>query len=142
MYIAAGESTQIISPRYPDEPPSNVNVTWLIQTEEDMKLDITFQDASICSTCSFMAGDGNNKSSGQFFVWSVYRHPPDLFSNGNQMWLRFTTGAFYASGGFALTASSVTRNGEKKALSLQYIFSSNKTVVDFFYQSYNKIKTI
>ncbi|XP_038064096.1 uncharacterized protein LOC119734628 isoform X4 [Patiria miniata] len=109
IFIRENETTQLVSPGYPGNYPTNVDIVWILQTEEDRKIYITFQRFETQIHRDFLrAGDGN-MTTNAFFEWdSYYNIPPDLLSNGNTMWLRFTSGSYYyARRGFSLTATSV-----------------------------------
>ena len=113
VYISANDSVQINSPLHPNNYTNGIDVTWVIQTEEDRKIHISFIDFDTQSGYDFlMAGDGNDTSLNQFFTWSGSREAPDLLSSGNQMWLRFTTNGSVTRNGFLLTASSVPSTGK------------------------------
>ncbi|XP_038046270.1 uncharacterized protein LOC119720607 [Patiria miniata] len=108
VYIGAYDTAELASTRYPDYYVNDIQITWIIQTEEARKIRISF---TLFYTeywyDVFQAGDGNSSDHNVFFQWSGNRNPPDLLSAGNTMWLRFTADGSVRYSGFLLTAFSV-----------------------------------
>ncbi|XP_022101029.1 uncharacterized protein LOC110984806 [Acanthaster planci] len=109
IFIGENETTQLVSTGYPNNYPNNVDITWILQTDEDRKINVTFHAFSTHWYGDYLrAGDGN-MTSNAFFQWAdYYKLPPDLLSSGNTMWLRFTSDSYNTRPGFSLTASSVS----------------------------------
>ncbi|XP_038046067.1 uncharacterized protein LOC119720468 [Patiria miniata] len=108
VYIGANDTVELASTRYPDYYVNDIQITWIIQTEEARRIRISFTRFSTEYWYDvFQAGDGDSSAHNMFFQWSWYRNPPDLLSAGNTMWLRFTADESYQRQGFLLTASSV-----------------------------------
>ncbi|XP_038063643.1 uncharacterized protein LOC119734296 isoform X2 [Patiria miniata] len=112
VYIPASETAILRSTLYPDNYyPNNLDITWLLTTEEELKFLITFLEFETQRDGDYLrAGDGNNTANDEFFVWHGTKHPQDFLSDGNQMWLRFTSNGYSSRDGFHLSASSVPSN--------------------------------
>ncbi|XP_038046071.1 uncharacterized protein LOC119720471 [Patiria miniata] len=121
VYIGASETAELASTRYPDWYVNDIQITWIIRTEEARKINITFAQFNTRLYDIFQAGDGNNSTISVFFQWSGDKNPPDLLSAGNTMWLQFTADTYYSNPGFLLTARSVPASDEDR---LVYIGAS------------------
>ena len=115
--ISANETTQIVSPNHPGINPPDIDITWVIQTDEEQKILVTFTHFNTWNRADYLrAGDGVNSAgnTGIFFQWtgSWNFQTPDLLSSGNKMWLKFTAHTHYSNrNGFALSALSVPTTG-------------------------------
>ncbi|XP_038064023.1 bone morphogenetic protein 1-like, partial [Patiria miniata] len=108
IFVEANGTVEISSPLYPSNYPNFVDATWLIETQEDRRIRITFDGFETKRGYDFFnAGDGNDTSTNAFFRWHGDREPPDIRSTGNQMWLRFTSDNSDTENGFSLSAASV-----------------------------------
>ncbi|XP_038046654.1 dorsal-ventral patterning protein tolloid-like [Patiria miniata] len=108
--IAGNASTRIISPNFPFTYPNNADKTWIVSTEEDHKIAITFFQFRVDTNFDgdfLQIGDGTNVTANQFFEENGFTLPPNLLSNGNEMWMRFITDDRLADSGFVLAAASV-----------------------------------
>ena len=113
LSIGANETIRVTLPSYPNFYPNNADIRWIIQTELGYKIHINFLQFSTEENYDiFTAGDGNDTASSQFFKWDGTRRAPDLLSNGNEMWLRFTSNRRRVNQGFFLLASSVSSTGK------------------------------
>ena len=115
-FLSAGKSVQLSTSNGGYDYPSNVNTTWIFQTEEDRKIRINFQiyAPSYRSRCTLRAGDGNSSAhfTDMFFEWSRRDFPPSrLLSDGNAMWLKFEPDRKESSCRVSLSASSVPSTG-------------------------------
>ena len=107
------DSVEITSPFYPSNYPNNVNMTWIIQCEENQKVRVNFSSFETEQDYDFFrAGDGDSIYSGEFFKWHGDKEPPDLISYGNEMWLRFTSDGSVTRSGFSLWASCIPSIGK------------------------------
>ncbi|XP_038046069.1 uncharacterized protein LOC119720470 [Patiria miniata] len=110
LTIAGNASTRIISPNFPFTYPNNADKTWIIRTEENHKIAITFVEFRVDTWRGgdyIQTGDGTNVTANQFFEENGFTLPPNLLSNGNEMWMRFITDYQRGASGFMLAASSV-----------------------------------
>ena len=116
IFVWANESTQITTPFYPANYTNNVSAVWFLETLANRRIFITFVAFDTERPYDFLeAGDGLNSSdhSSTFFRWSGSHKPPELLSNGNTLWLKFTSDGSVTSSGFSLLASSVPFNGKQ-----------------------------
>ena len=112
IYIAANESSNIVSPSYPDNYPDNSDVAWAISTEENRKILVVFSSFDTEDDNDlFSAGNGAVVGVNTFFEWSGTTKPYNLLSIGNNMWLRFTSDGSVTSAGFSLSVTSVPSTG-------------------------------
>ncbi|XP_022107091.1 CUB and sushi domain-containing protein 1-like [Acanthaster planci] len=111
-YIGATEKGRIQSSQYNWQwYRNNEDFTWIINTEEDRRIRLIFSDFSTEHRKDiFQAGDGNRSAEKAFFRWSWTRTPPDLLSNDNVMWLRFTSDDSVNDRGFRASVISVPFN--------------------------------
>ncbi|KAJ8020544.1 CUB and sushi domain-containing protein 1 [Holothuria leucospilota] len=109
--LQENEYALIYTPEYPDDYPSNANISWVIQAEEGLVLLANFTDF---------------RTEGQFDVVTVgngpvpcvegtviarfsgFNIPRDVFSDGNAMWLMFTSDAGVNFSGFLANISAVS----------------------------------
>ena len=106
---------------------------WSIGTSHGRKVRLAFSEFRTTDKSGFLrAGYGNDSSDfrNAFFVWSGHSLPPDLISEENEMWLRFTSASLAAGSGFELTASTVPFNGKQA----RFFFVFPDGVVDFLYR--------
>ncbi len=109
----------IVSPLYPDNYPNNIELVWIIQTEMNWTILISFSNFSTEGGYDyFRAGNGADYTENMFFEWSGNSLPNDQLSTGNIMWLRFTSDSSVTARGFALTAISVAPPGKNHLLPL------------------------
>ncbi|XP_022108963.1 uncharacterized protein LOC110989125 [Acanthaster planci] len=109
-FLNGNESLQITSPGYPWYYPSNTDMIWILQTHAGYRIRITFASFDTRHSSDFFwAGDGDNTTANEFFVWHRSKHPPDLISVGSEMWIRFTSSGYYDNYnvGFSLLVASV-----------------------------------
>ena len=114
IFLEANELVLLSSPLYPDNYPVNLDITWIIRTEQHRWIRIDFIAFDTERNYDFFeAGDGADfsNSSTALFWWSGPNLPPRLLSNGNVMWLRFTSDYIFTRSGFSLMAQSVSSNG-------------------------------
>ncbi|XP_022110687.1 uncharacterized protein LOC110990146 [Acanthaster planci] len=125
VFIRANESAQIASPNYlrtaSSHKQSNVNLTWIIRTENGRRIRIIFHNLDNHNGSVFRAGDGNDSadSATMFFEWKGTGEVPHLISLGDTVWLTFD-GAYNNAAGFFLSAFSLPSsgaNGDKCAAS-------------------------
>ncbi|XP_022097498.1 very low-density lipoprotein receptor-like [Acanthaster planci] len=80
-------------------------MTWIIQCVDGQIVRLTFSSFETERDQDYLlAGDGNDITTGQFFVWHGSKSPPNLISSGSEMWIRFTSDFEETSSGFLLLA--------------------------------------
>lgn len=92
----------------------SIDFIWTFQTEVGRSIRISFSSFKTADQSDLLrAGDGNDSTDFRnvFFVWSGTRKPPDLFSSGHEIWLRFISPEFGVGFGISLTATSVPSSG-------------------------------
>lgn len=110
LFVSPNEELSIVSPRYPHNYPNGVEVVWIIKTDMDWEILISFSDFSTKDSDNFRAGNGDDYPNNVTISRSGRGSPNDLLSTGNIMWLSFTSSPYISDGtdrGFALTASSL-----------------------------------
>ena len=110
LNLGAFETTQITSPSYPSYYANNLNISWVIRTEECWRIHvIALAFATEYSDDVLRGGDGTDSADGSSVIFELSGSGvgPDALSNGSAMWLRFTTNGGRTYSGFSLWASSV-----------------------------------
>ncbi|XP_055944726.1 cubilin-like isoform X2 [Argiope bruennichi] len=96
---------RISSPNFPDVYENNLNCEWLIRIHPDNRLKLTFQEFNLepHSNCSFdylEIYSGNSDSAPLLGRYCGWNPPPELFSNTNQLFIRFRTDNSLVHSGF------------------------------------------
>ncbi|KAF8777573.1 Cubilin like protein [Argiope bruennichi] len=96
---------RISSPNFPDVYENNLNCEWLIRIHPDNRLKVTFQEFNLepHSNCSFdylEIYSGNSDSAPLLGRYCGWNPPPELFSNTNQLFIRFRTDNSLVHSGF------------------------------------------
>ncbi|XP_038069836.1 cubilin-like [Patiria miniata] len=108
--LTENNSAIISSPSYPSNYQNNLDIQWVIQTAEDLRILLSFLAFDTQYNYDYLeVGNGRNStdSTSRVFRQSGRILPPDTPSTGNAMWLRFTSGSRSTSSGFSLSARSV-----------------------------------
>ncbi|XP_038052116.1 uncharacterized protein LOC119724889 isoform X2 [Patiria miniata] len=112
--LLENESVEITSPSYPSNYQNNLNIQWIIQTAEDLGILLSFHAFNTQSYYDYLeVGNGRDStdSSTRVIRRSGSSPPPDTFSTGNAMWLRFTSNGYSTRSGFSLSAQSIGSAG-------------------------------
>ena len=107
MYVTGDVIT---SPQYPANYPDDIDLTWVLWTDPDRKVSVTFSAFSTEAGVDIVrAGDGlvSTNYTGMFFSWSGSVVPPALMSSGHEMWLNFKSDEGFTLSGWSFTATSV-----------------------------------
>ena len=105
----------ISSPEYPSEYPNNADIAWILRTDWNRKIFITFTAFHTEESYDVVqVGDGedSNNMPSRFLSWSGTRLPPDLLSNGSSMWIRLISDFSINHTGFSCQVTSIPANGK------------------------------
>ncbi|XP_022083316.1 uncharacterized protein LOC110975282, partial [Acanthaster planci] len=126
--LGANESVLISSPSYPNDYTNNLDLMWIVETVDNRQILIDFIAFNTESCCDHLRG-GNGEdfsnSSTTLFRWSGSSLPPRVSSNGNVMWLRFTSDFSVTRSGFLLSARSVSSNVIFECEAYSYTFEES-----------------
>ncbi|XP_022101849.1 tolloid-like protein 2 [Acanthaster planci] len=118
IYLGVGKSRTISSPNYPRKYPNNQDCIWYLQTEKGSRIRITFKDFQTQKYYDRLkGGDGSDVTKLKLFDATGIFKPRDQVSNGNTMWLRFTSDFRFTKKGFRLVARSFSSSDERTYLS-------------------------
>ncbi|XP_038077281.1 uncharacterized protein LOC119745130 [Patiria miniata] len=108
--LSENEAVEITSPSYPSYYQNDLDIQWIIQTAQDLRIRLSFHAFDTEDCCDYLeVGNGRDStnSSTRVFLQSGSSLPPDTLSTGNAMWLRFTSDETVTGEGFSLSAQSV-----------------------------------
>ncbi|XP_022108962.1 low-density lipoprotein receptor-like [Acanthaster planci] len=126
--LGADETVEITSPFFLQQSVGYDDMKWIIQTEEDHKIWITFRALRLQYYEQLRVGDGNDTSGYQnMFFEAIYstRDTPDLLSFSSSVWLTIKSqrrSSSYYGFGLSLSAVSVP--------STEFINCSSKSEFD------------
>ncbi|XP_022083389.1 uncharacterized protein LOC110975312 [Acanthaster planci] len=109
MNISLGESetVEVRSPGYPGSFPRGVYINWILRTEEDRKILVSFGNLTTDYYDNWRIGNGDVISQSTLLSWRYRRRElPVLLSNGSAIWISFSS-SYQTRAGFSFVASSV-----------------------------------
>ena len=101
-----GPSNYITSPNYPQQYGNGIDCRWLISSPGGNNLTISFLDFKIerieSSSDNLKVYDGSNIHGSLIDTYSGDDTPTPIVSNGNNMYLRFTSNSYNTYRGFKI----------------------------------------
>lgn len=110
-----GSSVIIKSPRSPYNYPDDADITYVITTEEDLRLLVNFtQFSTEFSLDTVTIGEGANPYNEESVITTVsgFSLPPNIITESNATWLRFTSDSSINYAGFVANITAVSADSK------------------------------